>query len=426
MKFDFLSTKKASAYEAIDSHQWYQWTWQLQHRLTQKEDFEKVFNLSSDEIKGFEQLKSIFKVSTTPYYASIAAQIEESNSVAKKNQSNFMNPLKRIMLPHVLEVEAGEQQMLDPLAEETHSHGQNLIHRYSDRVLFLVTDTCSVYCRFCTRKRFTGQDEGFINSNEYQKALSYIRSHPGIREVIFSGGDPLTLSNSLLDRVLSDIRSIEHIEIIRIGSRMPVVCPMRIDEDLCKIMRRYAPVYMMSHFSHPKELTLEARQALTLLVDHGIPVLNQMVLLNGVNNNAAIIQALNRRLLYLRVKPYYMFQCDPSEGTDHLRTTVESSEEIMREMWGHLSGLAMPTLSLDIPSGGGKTTLVPNFMVSASKGVREFVGWDSRKGIYRDPKVEMLKPSDVGDYEHEWEELKNAKNNLSIDHQMGLPIEAVK
>jgi lysine 2,3-aminomutase len=394
MKFEFLPTKPVPAFNAVDSHQWYQWTWQMQKRLTKKEDFEKVFDLTPDEEKGFEQLKDIFKVSTTPYYASIAAKT---------------NSIRRILMPQAQEAQAGAQAMKDPLAEEIHSHGPNLVHRYSDRVLFLVTDTCSVYCRFCTRKRFTGQDEGVVGSQEYQQALNYIRSHPGIREVIFSGGDPLTLSNSMLDRILSDVRAISHVEIIRLGSRMPVVCPMRVDEELCQILRRHAPVYLMSHFSHPKELTQEARVALTLLVDHGVPVLNQMVLLNGVNNSAALIQALNRRLLYLRVKPYYMFQCDPSQGTDHLRTTVESSEEIMREMWGHLSGLVMPTLSLDIPNGGGKTTLVPNFMVAQKEGVREFVGWDGRSGEYRNPEVLMIAPSDSHEYEAEWEMLKDAK-----------------
>jgi lysine 2,3-aminomutase len=269
---------------------------------------------------------------------------------------------------------------------------------------------CSVYCRFCTRKRFTGQEEGLANQKDYKEALDYIRTHPGIREVIFSGGDPLTLSNKVLGQALRDVRAIEHVEIIRIGSRMPVVCPMRVDKELALMLREYAPVYMMTHFSHPKELTSESVLALTMLVDHGIPLFNQMVLLNGVNNHPAIIQALSRRLLYLRVKPYYMFQCDPSEGTEHMRTSVESSEKIVAELWGHLSGLAMPTMSLDIPSGGGKTTLAPNFMIKNENGVREFRGWDGRTGSYVNPLGPEFIPSDSEDYTKEWNDLKAAKD----------------
>jgi lysine 2,3-aminomutase len=321
--------------------------------------------------------------------------------------------LRRIVMPSPLEAELGAQQMRDPLAEVEHNPAPRVIHRYSDRVLFLITDTCSVYCRFCTRKRFTGQDEGLIGSKDYIEALNYISLHPGIREVIFSGGDPLTLSNNVLKRVLKDIRAISHIEIIRIGSRMPVVCPMRIDDELCGILRANAPVFLMSHFSHPKELTLEASQALSLLIDSGVPVMNQMVLLNGVNNSAALIQALNRRLLYLRVKPYYMFQCDPSEGTDHLRTSIESSEAIMNELWGHMSGLAMPAFAVDIPAGGGKTVLTPNYEVARADDSREYVGWDGRKGVYKDPAVGQVLPFDHAEYLQEWELLKNAKQEVS-------------
>lgn len=411
MSLQFKSVSPHPAFGGDAS--WFQWAWQLQNSLTSQKEFETVFRLSADEKEGFESLKQIFKVAVTPYYASLAASLEPETPI----KGNFVNPLRRILMPHKLEAKPGAQQMGDPLGEEEHSATARLVHRFSDRVLFLLTDTCSVYCRFCTRKRFTGSDEGLILGKEYKEAIQYIKSHPGIREVIFSGGDPLTVSNGVLRRVLRDIRSIRHVEIIRIGSRMPVVCPMRVDEELCQILKEYGPVYMMNHFSHPKELTAEARGALTLLADHGIPLLNQMVLLNGVNNDAAIIQALNRRLLYLRVKPYYMFQCDPSQGTDHLRTTVEASEAIMKELWGHLSGLAMPTLSLDIPAGGGKAALVPNFEVGRGEGYRDYKGWDGRPGRYTNPVVEVLRPGDVGDYQEEWELLKKAKTTQAPSHE---------
>lgn len=392
MILEFNQTLRAPPFDPVSASDWENWLWQMRQTLSTVEDFSRIFELSKDEKLGFADRR--FKVAVTPYYASLA-----QNSV----------PLRRILMPTSRESEAGEQNMDDPLAEHVHSPASRIVHRYSDRVLFLVTDICSVYCRFCTRKRFTGQDAGFIKNQEYDEALSYIKTHPGIREVIFSGGDPLTLSNKILSKVLEDVRSIKHVEIIRIGSRMPVVCPMRMDEELAQILRKNGPIFLMTHFSHPKELTQEAAKAVALMVDHGIPVFNQAVLLNGVNNHAAIIQALSRRLLFLRVKPYYIFQCDPSLGTDHLRTTVESSEDIVRELWGHLSGLAMPTLSLDIPSGGGKTSLAPNFMVKAYDGVREYEGWDGRKGIYKNPKEPQILPADADDYIPEWEELKSAK-----------------
>jgi lysine 2,3-aminomutase len=262
-----------------------------------------------------------------------------------------------------------------------------------------------------------------MKSSEYDRALSYIKSHSGVREVILSGGDPLTLSDSILDRVLSDLRSIEHIEIIRIGSRMPVVCPMRVTPELASIIKNHHPVFMMTHFNHPRELTAEAAIALNRFVDNGIPVFNQMVLLNGVNNHPAIVQALSRRLVYLRAKPYYMFQCDPSEGTDHLRTSVDESLAIQRELWGRLSGLAMPNLSLDIPDGGGKVGLVPDFEIhqgysrEPSRPLRSetprrtFVGWDGVRSEYIDPAPgQKMLPMDVELYLEEWKSLKNAKH----------------
>lgn len=398
MAFKFHPIKPHALYSDTPT-QWSNWVWQMQNRLESEREYALLFDLSESERKGFEISKDVFKISTTPYYASLATQAPA---------------LRPIMMPTSAEAEPGSQSMLDPLGESRHSATDRLIHRYSDRVLFLVTDTCSVYCRFCTRKRFTGHDQGFLNSKEYSKSLEYIKKHKGIREVILSGGDPLTLSNTNIDKILSDLRQIDHIEILRLGSRMPVVCPMRVDDGLAAVLRKHAPVFMMTHFNHPRELTAEAAEALTHLVDKGVPVLNQSVLLNGMNNHVNIIQALNRRLLYLRVKPYYLFQCDPSEGTDHLRTTLESSEALVREMWGHLSGLAMASLSVDIPHGGGKTTLVPNFTISQNQAEREFEGWDGVKSKYVNPTTKELLPQDYLEYEEEWNTLKNSKTNTHL------------
>lgn len=393
MKFQFPPSPRPTEIAESD---WNNWTWQLRHALKTQADFEKHFDLSEDEAAAFREGKELFNVRTTPYYASLAGPAGDS--------------IRQILMPHRHEIEEGLQQMLDPLAEKRNNPAPRIIHRYSDRALFLITDICSVYCRFCTRKHFTGQEQAFIRNDEYEQAISYLRKHTGLREVILSGGDPLTVGDGQLDRVLSDLRRIDHIEIIRIGSRMPVVCPMRITEDLVKIIKKNKPVFLMSHFNHPRELTEEAVHALELLVDNGIPVMNQMVLLNGINNHPAVIQALNRRLLYLRVKPYYMFQCDPSIGTDHLRTSVEDSLEIQKELWGHLSGLAMPNLSLDIPNGGGKTYLVPDFQVSQEGRTRHYVGWDGVTAEYVSPSPAQIKKPDASHYEAEWNDLKNSKN----------------
>lgn len=393
--------------------EWMDPAWQMRNSLKSKKDFEKYFSLSSEELQAFDSSDSIFNIRTTPYYASLAVTINQSGLIAEDEplKLSINNPIRRILMPHRDELKFKNQQMLDPLGEKQNQKTKRLIHRYSDRVLFLITDFCSVYCRYCTRKHFTGNEQAFAKTQEYIESLNYIKNHTGIREVILSGGDPLTLSDSILEKVLSDLRSIEHIEIIRIGSRMPVVCPQRMTESLAKLLRKYKPVYLMTHFNHPDEITELAAERLELMVDHGIPTFNQMVLLNGINNHEVIIQALSRRLLYLRVKPYYMFQCDPSLGTDHLRTSLDDSLEIQKKLWGHLSGLAMPNLSLDIPNGGGKAYYVPNFETTRIENSIHFKGWDGVLGEYVNPsKSEIIKPFLSDNYTQEWKEICNSKN----------------
>lgn len=398
MKMLFQTVKKAPFFTSISDENWNSWHWQMRNSLQFKDDFSQVFSLSESENTAFAKGKDIFNIRTTPYYASLCG-------------SDLNDPIRKILMPSLMEIHSGHQSQLDPLGEKKNNPTSRLIHRYADRVLFLVTDTCSVYCRYCTRKHFTGQEQAFVKPDEYEAALNYIRSHTGIREIILSGGDPLTLSDQQLEKILFDLRNIEHIEIIRIGTRMPVVCPMRITTDLVQILKAAKPVFMMLHFNHPRELTLEAKIALDLLSDNGIPLFNQMVLLRGVNNHPAIVQALSRRLLYLRVKPYYMFQCDPSQGTDYLRTSIEESEQIQRELWGHLSGLAMPNLSLDIPSGGGKVALVPNFEISRNESGRTFQGFDGVKEQYLNPDDKNFSiPIDLIQYIDEWKIILEAKS----------------
>ena len=393
MKFHF---PKIEAIPGVSHTDWQSWTWQLKNGWTKASDFAQRFDLTPSEAEAFRK-RPDFQVRCTPYYAALADRVDVAD------------PIRRMILPTLEEFSDAGQQMWDPLGERLHSPRERLIHRYPDRVLFLVTDQCSLYCRYCLRKHFTGQDQAFVGSADYAEALQYLKGASGVREVILSGGDPLTLADGRLERVLSDLRAIEHIEIIRIGSRMPVVSPMRLTLDTVKMIRKYKPVYFMAHFNHPRELSEDAAVALENLVDHGIPVFNQMVLLNGINNHPAIVQALSRRLLFLRVKPYYMFQCDPSPGTEHFRTSVDESLAIQRELWGRLSGLAMPNLSLDIPGGGGKVGLVPNFEIpgeASTDGSRHYRGWDGRESVYQAPEGPSVQPSGLDEYMQEWENLK--------------------
>lgn len=390
MKFTFRAIEPSPG---ATLEQWRDWRWQFKTGLTTAEDFAKYFELTEDERAALAQPSS-FPVRSTPYYAALA------------EKTNILDPIRQMILPRTSEAERKGQQVSDPLGERAHSPRERLIHRYPDRVLFLITDQCSLYCRYCLRKHFTGQGEAFIGSTDYERALEYIRGAKGVREVILSGGDPLTLNDARLERVLGDLRGIEHIEIIRLASRMPVVAPMRVTADVVALLKKFKPVYFMTHFNHPRELSAEAADCLESLVDSGVPVMNQMVLLNGINNHEAIVQALNRRLLYLRVKPYYMFQCDPSEGTEHFRTSIEESEKIQRELWGRLSGLAMANLSIDIPGGGGKVGVVPSFELTREENLRTFSGFDGVRGEYLRPQMNSLLPSDLQDYIPEWEELK--------------------
>lgn len=371
---------------------WSNWKWQMRHCLKTKIDYKQYFHLTTEEEQSFDHPK--FAIQTTPYYAQIAC-------------SSPTHPLRKVIIPCMKEQQTGQQAMLDPLGEKDHSPVQHIIHRYPDRVVFLITDLCPIYCRYCTRKRFTATNKKIIPTDEYQKALNYIQSGSGIREVILSGGDPLTLSDGLLEKILKDLRLIKHIEIIRIGSRMPAVCPMRISKSFIEMIKKYQPVFIMSHFNHPTEITADSADILNQLANNGIAVFNQMVLINGVNNHPAIVQALCRRLLFLRVRPYYMFQCDPSLGTDHLRTSIENSRWIQKQLWGVLSGLATPRLAMDIPGGGGKVEMVPTNLFSSKEHTITATGWDGIKGIYQEPhKDSIQEPSDLNLYLEEWNTLK--------------------
>lgn len=360
---------------------WFDWKAQIKHSLKTKEAFSEVFKLTKEEEQGFVKGTSIFNIQSTPYYASLA------------DTENPLDPIRKMVLPRIEETLNLEMTQNDPLGENKNSPCKRIVHRYADRVLFLITDYCGIYCRYCTRKHFTGGGKVLPSKTDYEKALEYISSHKEIKEVILSGGDPLTLSNGKLEKTISDLDKIPNVELIRVGSRMPAACPMRLDEGLLEVFKKETPVVLMSHFNHHQELSETTKFYLRRFADSGVQIFNQMVLLNGINNSAALVYKLSRELIKTKVFPYYMFQCDPSPGTTHLQTSIQDSLKIQRELWGHSSGFAMPTYSVDIPSGGGKAHLTPDYVVSKSSKGFEFKGFDDVEATYLNPpKEETLSP----------------------------------
>jgi len=333
----------------VPDAQWHDWRWQLGHMLTCADELARAVTLSPDERAGLAASAELFRVGITPYYASLMDPVHASC------------PVRIQAIPRVQEADVRAEELRDPLGEDTHNPAPSVVHKYPDRVLFLVVDRCGIYCRHCNRRRLVGGDEP-PSTADLEAGLEYIAKTPRIRDVLLSGGDPLLLSTRRLDYLLGRLRAIKHVETIRIGTRLPVVCPMRIDAELTSALRKHHPLFINTHFNHEKELTPEARAGCERLVDAGIPVGNQTVLLRGVNSSVKSLRALMRALLRARVRPYYLFQGDTVIGTDHLRTPVESAMELYRGLRGWMNGMAVPMLVLDAPGGGGKVPIVPSYI----------------------------------------------------------------
>jgi lysine 2,3-aminomutase len=329
--------------------QWNDWRWQLGHMLTSADELARAVTLSPEERAGLAASASLFRVGITPYYASLMDPVHASC------------PIRLQAIPRTAEADIRDEELRDPLGEDSHNPAPSIVHKYPDRVLFLVVDRCGIYCRHCNRRRLVGGDEP-PSTADLEAGLEYIAKTTRIRDVLMSGGDPLLLSTRRLDYLLTRLRAIPHVETIRIGTRLPVVCPMRIDAELTSALRKHHPLFINTHFNHIKELTPEARAGCERLVDAGIPVGNQTVLLRGVNSSVRSLRALMRGLLRSRVKPYYLFQGDTVIGTDHLRTTVEAAQELYRGLRGWMNGMAVPMLVLDAPGGGGKVPIIPSYI----------------------------------------------------------------
>jgi lysine 2,3-aminomutase len=354
---------------------WHDWRWQLRHGLRSEAELGRLVALTEEERRGLAL--GGLRTGVTPYYAALM------------DPGHASCPVRRQVIPLASEGAGAPGDRLDPTGEETHRPTRAVVHKYPDRVLLLVTDTCPIYCRHCTRRRITGGEEGAFDRAAVADGVAYVRAHPEVRDVIVSGGDPLVLADERLDPILGELRAIPHVRLLRVATRAPAVLPMRIDDALCRLLRRHAPLFLVTHFNHPKELTAAARAACERLVDHGVPVENQTVLLRGLNSTARLLGDLFETLLGWRVRPYYLHQGDLAAGTGHLRTPLAAGVEILRQLRGRTSGLAIPHLAVDLPDGSGKVTLAPDYTGSGAwaqgDGGTWLVNHRGERVLYPDP-----------------------------------------
>ena len=346
--------RRKELFPNVSDEQWNDWKWQVKNRIETYEELSKYFTFSPEEAEGIKKALAKFRMAITPYYLSLI------------DPNDPYDPIRRQAIPQGAECNIAPADLNDPLHEDEDSPAPGLTHRYPDRVLFLITDMCSMYCRHCTRRRFAGQKDDESPSERIEKCLAYIEKTPQVRDVLLSGGDALMVSDKKLEYIIQRLRAIPHVEIVRIGSRTPVVCPQRITPELCEMLKKYHPIWLNTHFNHPNEFTPEAEQALARLANAGIPLGNQTVLLRGVNDCVHVMKKLMHELVRNRVRPYYIYQCDLTMGLEHFRTPVSKGIEIIENLRGHTSGYAVPTFVVDAPGGGGKTPVMPQYVISQS------------------------------------------------------------
>ena len=375
-----LSAQQQKILRTIDgnagSEQWKSWTWQMRHSIRDLTTFETLLGieLSPEQRLSFGQTANKFPMSITPYYLSL---------IDTENMENDPVFLQSVPSPRELEIMQGD--MADPLHEDEDSPAPCITHRYPDRVLLLVSNTCPMYCRHCTRKRKVGDEDTIPSRSAISAGMDYIRKTPQVRDVLLSGGDPFLLSDNTLDWILGELGSIRHVEIIRIGTRTPVVLPSRITKGLTSILKKHQPVWVNTHFNHPREITQSSRNALAALANAGVPLGNQTVLLSGVNDCPRIMKALMHKLARNRVRPYYLYQCDLSEGLSHFRTPVGKGIEILESLIGHTSGFCVPTYVIDAPGGGGKIPVMPNYLISWSTNKVVLRNYEGVITTYKEP-----------------------------------------
>jgi lysine 2,3-aminomutase len=368
----YLARKKAYFGHVSDA-EWQDWKWQTAHRIRSAEELKKYVFLTKDEEETIHHILGHLRMAITPYYLTLI------------DPDNPHCPIRQQAVPFSGELIQGQNDLLDPLHEDHDSPVPGLTHRYPDRVLFLITDMCSMYCRHCTRRRFAGQKDAEMKLENIDRAIEYIRNHEEVNDVLLSGGDAFMVSDERIEYILKKLREIDHVQVIRFGTRTPVVMPQRVTEKLVDMLKKYHPIWVNVHFNHPDEITPESKLAIDRLVDAGIPVGNQSVLLKGVNDCVHIMRRLVKGLIAIRVRPYYIYQCDLSFGIEHFRTSVSKGIEIIEGLRGHISGLAIPTFVVDGPNGGGKIPVMPNYVISQAPGKVVLRNYEGVMTTYSEP-----------------------------------------
>ncbi|MFO7814185.1 MAG: lysine 2,3-aminomutase [Halanaerobiales bacterium] len=379
----------------VSEEEWNDWHWQVKNRITNVKTLKKVIDINKKETAEIESSLATLRMAITPYYASLI------------DYSNRDCPLRKQAVPTAKELALGDADMEDPLYEDIDSPVPGLTHRYPDRVLLLITDQCSMYCRHCTRRRFAGITDKSMPMNQVDQAVEYIKENENIRDVLLSGGDALLVSDDKLEQIIKKLRAINHVEIIRIGSRTPVVMPQRITDNLVNMLKKYHPIFLNLQFNHPKEITKTAQKAIEKLNYAGIPVGNQSVLLKGINAQPSIMKELVQKLLYIRIKPYYLYQCDLSKGIKHFRTPVSKGIEIIESLRQHTTGMAVPTYVIDAPGGGGKIPVSPQYIISQGENKVILRNYEGKVFAYTEPGYDTSK--------HQGDEVNRGVSKLITD-----------
>jgi lysine 2,3-aminomutase len=374
-KIEEIKESIPSVWRNISEKEWNDWRWQLRHRITTLDQLKEILELIPEEIEGIKHSKGRLALAVTPYFTSLM------------DPTNPNCPIRRQAIPRIEELHLSKNDMVDPLGEDKNSPVPGLVHRYPDRVLLLVTDQCATYCRYCTRRRLVGSNERAITEGDFEEVLKYLKTHKKVRDVLLSGGDPLLLENERLEEILSRLRTIPHIELLRIGTRVPVTLPQRITMGLVRMLKKYHPLMISIHFTHPKEITDAVKRACSELADAGIPLGSQTVLLKGINDKPYIMKKLVQELLKIRVRPYYIYQCDLATGTEHFRTSVATGIQIIEKLRGHTTGYAIPTYVVDAPGGGGKIPVEPVYLISRGKGKVVLRNYEGKVFEYPEPNI---------------------------------------
>lgn len=351
-----MDYQQIGLFKDINPLDWEDWHWQIKNRIATIDTLSSIIKLTPDEVEGIKKARGRMSMAITPYWSTLV------------DPEDPQCPIRRQCVPVMFESQIGPHEMVDPCAEDRDSPVPHLVHRYPDRALLLATEQCAMYCRHCTRRRLVGENKKANANNNWDEAIEYLKANRKIRDVLISGGDPFFLEDNVLEELIKKIRAISHIEFLRIGTRIPVALPQRITEGLISMLKKYSPIWISIHFNHPKEITRRCRIACDMLSDNGFPLGSQSVLLKGINDRPYIMKKLMQELLKIRVRPYYIYQCDPVKGTAHFRTPVATGINIVEKLRGHTSGYAVPTFVVDGPGGGGKIPVAPNYLLSQAKG----------------------------------------------------------